>query len=77
MPNFNTAALFFRRLRIGGVAVHAYTVAEARSAWGEVLALLQKTGAKPLIDSIHPFEKLKDAFAQLARGPMGKVLLRI
>lgn len=77
VPNFNTAALFFRRLRIGGVAVHAYTVAEARSAWGEVLALLQKTGAKPLIDSIHPFEKLKDAFAQLARGPMGKVLLRI
>jgi NADPH2:quinone reductase len=77
VPNFNTASLFFRRLRIGGVAVHAFTVAEARSAWGEVLALLQKTGAKPPIDSVHPFDKLKGAFEQLARGPMGKVLVRI
>jgi NADPH2:quinone reductase len=77
VPSFNTATLFFRRLRIGGVAVHAYTVAEARSAWGEALALLNKTGAKPLIDSVHPFDKLKDAFAQLARGPMGKVLVKI
>jgi len=59
------------------VAVHAYTVAEARSAWGEVLSLLNRTGAKPLIDSVHPFENLKDAFAQLARGPMGKVLIRV
>ena len=77
VPDFNTATLFFRRLRIGGVAVHAYTVAEARSAWGEVLSLLNRTGAKPLIDSVHPFENLKDAFAQLARGPMGKVLIRV
>src|SRR5207247_456314 len=30
VPQFNTATLFFRRLRIGGVAVSAYTNQESR-----------------------------------------------
>jgi len=77
VPEFNTAALFFRRLRIGGVMVGAYTPAEARAAWEQILTLLDRLGAAPLVDSVHPFEKLKDAFAQLARGPMGKVLLKV
>lgn len=77
VPEFNTATLFFRRLRLGGVAVGAYTNAEARSAWQEVLGLLATTGARPLVDSIFPFEELPAAFARLARGPMGKVLLRV
>lgn len=77
VPNFNTATLFFRRLRLGGVAVGAYTNAEARAAWLEVLKLLARTGARPLVDSIFPFEKLPQAFARLAEGPMGKVLLKV
>jgi NADPH2:quinone reductase len=77
VPEFNTAALFFRRLRIGGIMVGAYTPAESRAAWDRILALLDETGAAPLVDSVHPFENLKEAFAQLARGPMGKVLLKV
>jgi NADPH2:quinone reductase len=77
VPEFNTASLFFRRLKIGGIMVGAYTPAESRAAWERILALLDEIGAAPLVDSVHPFEKLKDAFAQLARGPMGKVLLKV
>jgi len=77
VPNFNTAALFFRRLRMGGVAVGAYANAEARDAWREVLALLARSGARPLVDSVFPFDQLPRAFARLAEGPLGKVLLQV
>jgi len=75
VPEFNTATLFFRRIRLGGVAVGAYTNAEARSAWVEVVGLLARTGARPLVDRVFPFEQLPQAFEWLSRGPMGKVLL--
>jgi NADPH2:quinone reductase len=77
VPSFNTAALFFRRIRLGGVAVGAYTNAESRAAWQELLKLMSRTGARPLIDRVFPFEELPKAFDRLAQGPMGKVLLRI
>jgi NADPH2:quinone reductase len=77
VPNFNTATLFFRRLRMGGVAVGAYTNAEAHDAWGQVLKLLSRTGARPLVDSVFPFEQLPQAFARLAEGPLGKVVLQV
>jgi NADPH2:quinone reductase len=77
VPEFNTAGLFFRRLRIGGVAVGAYTPRESRVAWTMVLKSLERIGATPLVDSVCEFDKLKDAFARLAQGPMGKVLLRV
>jgi NADPH2:quinone reductase len=75
VPQFNTASLFFRRIRIGGVAVGAYTNQESHHAWSESVALLNKTGARPLIDEVFPFDKLLVAFARLAQGPMGKVLI--
>jgi NADPH2:quinone reductase len=77
VPEFNTAALFFRRIRLGGVAVGAYTNAESRAAWQRVLELLGRKGARPLVDKVFPFEQLPAAFEHLARGPMGKVLLRV
>ncbi len=77
VPNFNTATMFFKRLRMGGVAVGAYTNAESRAAWQEVLRLLARTGAKPLVDSVFPFDQLPQAFQRLAQGPMGKVLLQV
>jgi NADPH2:quinone reductase len=75
VPQFNTSSLLFRRLRIGGVAVGSYTTVESRSTWRAVLAALQRTGAKPLIDRVFPFAELPAAFARLKEGPMGKVLL--
>jgi NADPH2:quinone reductase len=77
VPSFNTASLFFRRIRIGGVAVGAYTNAESRSAWARVLELLARTGARPLVDQVFAFDELPAAFARLERGPMGKVLVRV
>ena len=38
VPEFNTGTLFFRRLRVGGVAVGDYTPAQAQDAWKEILA---------------------------------------
>ncbi len=77
VPQFNTATLFFRRIRLGGVAVGAWTNAEGRAAWQDVLALLSRTGARPLVDQIFPFDQLPKAFERLAQGPMGKVLLDV
>jgi NADPH2:quinone reductase len=76
VPSFNTASLFFRRIRLGGVAINAYTAAESRAAWLEVLAMLARTRARPLVDSVFPFEELPKAFERLAQGPLGKVLLK-
>ncbi|SPE51663.1 Oxidoreductase, zinc-binding dehydrogenase family [Verrucomicrobia bacterium] len=77
VPEFNTAALLFRRLRIGGVAVGAYTNTESRAAWQQVLALLASRGARPLVDRVFGFEQLPQAFERLAQGPMGKVVVKI
>jgi NADPH2:quinone reductase len=77
VPNFNTATLFFRRIRIGGVAVGAYCAAEGQAAWAEVLKIMSRGNARPLVDGIFPFEQLQKAFERLAKGPMGKVLLQI
>ena len=77
VPDFNTAALLFRRLRLGGVNVGAPGNAEARAAWRQILELLSRTGARPLVDSVFPFDQLPQAFERLAQGPMGKVLLEV
>lgn len=77
VPLFNTASLFFRRIRIGGVSVGAYTPAESQAAWGEVQRLLEKSNQQPQIDRIFPFDQLPQAFARLAEGPMGKVVLKV
>jgi len=77
VPSFNTATLFFRRLRLGGVAVSAWTNTESRAAWQEVLSLLARSGARPQVDRIFPFEQLPQAFEHLRQGPMGKVLLAV
>jgi NADPH2:quinone reductase len=77
VPQFNTATLFFRRIKIGGVAVGTYTPAESQVAWSAVVEILARANAKPLVDSVFPFEELRGAFEQLSKGPMGKVLLAV
>lgn len=75
VPEFNTGTLFFRRLRVGGVAVGDYTPAQAQAVWKEILGKLE--GKRPVIDGVFPFEDVKAAFARLAEGPMGKVVIRV
>ena len=77
VPQFNTASLFFRRLRIGGVAAGSFTAQEAQAAWREALKLLKIHDHRPLVDSVFEFDQLPQAFERLARGPMGKVLVKI
>lgn len=77
VPEFNTASLFFRRLRIGGVAVGTYTAEESRAAWKLVVMLLAKAGRRPLVDSVHAFGELQAAFARLKEGPLGKVMVKV
>jgi NADPH2:quinone reductase len=77
VPSFNTGTLFFRRNRIGGVAVGDYSAAEAQVAWQEITRRLDAIGARPVVDHVFAFEDLQSAFARLQSGPMGKVLLRV
>lgn len=77
VPQFNTAALFFRRIRIGGVQVGDCTPQQSRTDWAAIVSLLKYTGKRPIVDSVHPFASLLEAFEHLANGPMGKVLLKV
>ena len=75
VPQFNTASLLFRQVTIRGVMVGAYTPAEAQTAWATIVGMLNTAKVHPLVDSVHPFEKLMDAFERLKQGPLGKVLV--
>jgi NADPH2:quinone reductase len=77
VPEFNTGTLFFRRNRIGGVAVHDYTPAAAQKVWTEIVRRMAEGGKRPVIDRIFPFEDVRGAFARLAEGPMGKVVVQV
>jgi NADPH:quinone reductase len=77
VPQFNTASLFFRRIQIRGVAVGTYTARESQRHWNEIAKMLSRTGARPLVSQIFNLHSLLDAFEDLRKGPMGKVLLKV
>ena len=77
VPEFNTATLFFRRNRIGGVTVGDYTPEEAKANWKQIVARLDALKKRPVVDTVFPFADVKAAFARLAEGPMGKVLVKV
>jgi NADPH2:quinone reductase len=77
VPEFNTGTLFFRRNRIGGVSVGDYTPAAAQTAWQEIVRRMAERGAHPVVDHVFPFEDVPAAFARLAEGPMGKVVVKV
>ena len=77
VPEFNTATLLFRRNRIGGVAVGDYAPEAAQAAWKQIVDRLDATGKRPIVDGVFRFDDVKAAFARLAQGPMGKVLVHV
>ncbi len=77
VPDFNTAALIFRRIRVGGVFIGDYSPETAQAAWKEIVRRLDETGRRPVVDRVFAFEDVKAAFARLEQGPMGKVLVRV
>lgn len=76
VPNFSTAKLLFKRVRIGGVLVTDYQGAQAREHWATIVARLDGARQRPVVDSIFSFDKLPAAFDRLAAGPFGKVVLK-
>ena len=77
VPEFNTATLFFRRLRIGGVAVGSWSPQEMAAQWRQVVALLDQSRRRPIVDHVYSFPDLLNAFARLAEGPIGKVMIEL
>jgi NADPH2:quinone reductase len=77
VPEFNTGTLFFRRLRIGGVAVGSYTADECTHAWKEITTRLARIGARPIQRFIVPFEDVPAAFEQMAGSHFGKITVAI
>lgn len=77
VPEFNTGTLFFRRNRIGGVAVGDYAAASAQGAWQRIVKQLDSVDKRPVTDCVFEFADAIKAFGRLAEGPMGKVLVRV
>lgn len=77
VPSFNTGTLFFRRNRIGGVAVADYSADQALATWHQIVQHLDDSHQRPVIDNVFSFADAKQAFARLRGGPMGKVLVKI
>lgn len=77
IPNFKTGTLFFNRARIGGVAVDSYSPAEGKDAWQQVVRLLSRTNARPIVERVFEFDETKEAFRHLDESPVGKVVVRI
>ena len=77
VPSFATATLFFRRIKIGGVALSTYSAAESHAAWDWAVSTLARSGNKPVIDSVFPLEQVPDAFRRLKAGPLGKVVVSV
>jgi NADPH2:quinone reductase len=77
VPDFNTATLFFKRNKIGGVSVGDYSPQEAQQAWREIVRRLDATEQRPVFEEPVALEDVKQAFEKLSAGPMGKVLVRV
>jgi NADPH2:quinone reductase len=54
-----------------------YTPEAAQIVWREIVRRMDEGGKRPVVDRVFPFEDVKDAFARLAEGPMGKVVVRV
>ncbi len=65
----------FKRIRIIGVAMGSQSPAESQESWSEIVETLRRSGARPPVDAAYPPEQVQEAFAHLARGPLGKVLV--
>jgi NADPH2:quinone reductase len=57
----DTGTLFSRWLRIGAMALSLYTPEQHRATWRELIAIMARAEARPLIDRVFPFEELPHA----------------
>ena len=67
----NLMPVIFRQTRIQGIAVGH------RRAFEEMNAVLEKTGVRPVIDRIYPFDQAVEAYEHLAKGAFGKIVIKV
>jgi NADPH:quinone reductase-like Zn-dependent oxidoreductase len=63
--------VIFRQTTIRGIAV------APRTSFDRMNPFLDKHGIKPVIDKVYAFDEAVQAFEHLARGPFGKVVIKI
>lgn len=63
--------LIFRQTTIRGIAV------APRSSFDRMNAFLNENPIKPVIDKVYPFAEARQAYEHLARGALGKVVIKI
>ncbi len=69
--------VLFKQVRIEGVHVGKYAPADAQAAWRAIVDTLKQAGARPVVDAVFPMDGVQEAFAHLAGGHMGKVLVNV
>ena len=67
----NLMPLIFRQTTLRGIAV------APRSAFDRMNAFLDGHRVRPVIDHVYPFEQAREAYEHLARGPFGKVVIKV
>ena len=63
--------LIFRQTTIRGIAV------APRTSFDRMNPFLEQHGIKPVIDKVYAFDEAVQAFEHLARGPFGKVVIKV
>lgn len=77
MSEINMGQVLFKQVRIEGVHVGKLVPTQAQDGWRRIVETLGTTGARPAIDTVFPMEQVQEAFAHLAGGHLGKVLVEV
>ena len=77
MSEINMGQVLFKQVRIEGVHVGKLVPTQAQDGWRRIVETLGTTGARPVIDPVFPMEQVQEAFAHLAGGHLGKVLVEV
>ncbi len=70
-------AFMFKRASLHGILVSDYSPDESQAAWRQIVDDLQRTGRKPVIDHVFPFDQVRAAFDHLRGDVFGKVVVEI
>jgi NADPH2:quinone reductase len=69
--------LIFKQITIRGMNVGEATAEESQRSWEKLVDTLNRAGARPAVDGVYPMDQVQEAFAHLAKGPKGKVIIDI
>lgn len=70
-------AFMFKRASLHGILVSDNTPADSLAAWSQVVDILRRTGRRPVIDRVFPFDQTRAAFDHLRGDVFGKVVVEM